>query len=89
MKKTDGLYHEVLNSIKRFCAVDGGFKITQFEKDMAFSIATDIRTYISERLPQENFIKESRLDKTLHPQLAYGMAWRACLKSVREALGVV
>jgi len=89
-KETDGL-EEIIQSYMTYGVVDyrqhSKISTTKaekgFEKNVS-NLASAIHTYISERLPPENndYHSETQID------LGHKEGWNACLKSVREALGV-
>jgi hypothetical protein len=88
-KKSDGLI-EIISKSRvaelawKYCDLNDDESNGDYNKDLASAI----RTYLKEVLPKEEYVYEVMLDKKIHPQMAYGMAWRACLKQVNQALGL-
>ena len=83
MKKTDGL----VQAIRQTKWPEGS---NGTGDDGANAIAQSVRTYISERLPKEcheGIMELYKINNDTIP-LAHWTGFNACLKSVREALGV-
>ena len=78
MEKTDGLVELLAVEVGKF-SIPSNKEITK--------LANSVRTYISERLPQDRPLIHDTTGNDLC-MYAKARAFNACLKSVREALGV-
>ena len=81
MEKTDGLVELLAVEVGKF-SIPSNKEITK--------LANSVRTYISERLPQERHTRPEQCtsNEMFANTCKTDYVWNTCLKSVREALGL-